>query len=410
MNSNETWSVVMIRAFPLGIKILSDDRIDPEQSSPRSSIPDVIIAEVDGDRLIAFTCVESINAPLIKPDNVAGERETLVSVRARLAPDVFFSRYPRQEALAQIENGLLKGFPGATAARAGLGVMAILTRRRQGLMELATLDKPGEYFAFLRDAIELDPNLSEVARTCASEIAKVLYRSKAEAGLIEQMDDRSIPVYKEPYQSIFLAGVYNYLSTNGQHSLNIDSYLKRYQSSDHYKNCVDMLSDFFANSYGRNLEAVYLPKALVKHLVDRGAKITTTALYSANALHKREDSALYIKAGYDWRAIFGLTKFKGDDAETRAASWVQHELELFSRKDSSESDFWSGVETERCVTARDILKAIREVDPEGFEQIVSKLPQWTKLACLALGVLAIQEVESVPAAGRDRALSSDLGL
>lgn len=400
----------MIRAFPLGINILSDDRIDPEQCGPRLSSPDVIIAEIDGDRLIAFTCVKSVDVPLNVTGIVTGERKSLLSVLARLEPEEFFSRYPRQDAFAQIEKDLLASFPGATAAQAGLGVMAMLTRRRQGLMELASLEKPAEYFRLLHDAIELDPSLAEVAQHHAGEIAKVLYRSTAEAGLVEQLDDRIIPVYIEPYQSIFLGGFYNYLSRNGQHSLNIDSYLNRYLSNEHYKNCIDMLTRFFTSGYGRNLEAVYLPKALVKHLVDQGAKITTTDLFSARALHKLEDSALYIRAGYNWRSIFSLTKYKGDDPASRAAVWVQRELELFSMKDSSENDFWSGIETGRCVTARDILKAIREVDPKGFGHIVAKLPQWTKLACLALGVLAIQEVESVPAAGRDRALSSDLGL
>lgn len=400
----------MIRAFPQGMQILSNNRLTPEQCSPRSSSSDVIIAEVDGDQLIAFTCVKSIEVPLIITDFVEGERKTDLSVTARLEPEVFFSRYPREDAFAQIEKDLLAGFPGATAAQAGLGVMAMLTRRRQGLMELASVEKPAEYFRLLHDAIELDPGLAEVAQDYAGEVAKVLYRSKAESGLVEQLDDQIVPVYNEPYQSIFLEGFYGYLSTNGQHNLNLDSYLKRYASNDHYRNCVDMISNFFSNSYGKNLEAVFLPKDFVRHLVGRGIKITASDLFSARALHKPEDSALYIRAGYNWKSSFSLTKYKGDDPETRASIWAQRELELFSMKDSSESDFWSGMETERCVTARDILKAIREVDQEGFGRIVSKLPQWTKLACLALGVLSIQEVEGVPAAGRDRMLSSDLGL
>lgn len=400
----------MFRAFHQTILVTQAGKIADVQNTPRKAFTDFLIAKLDGNDIVEYTG-SSRNPVEFAVKNGVFPHETQASLKARyIEPEAFLAKYPFQEIAEGVESSMLVHFPGATAALAGLGALAILVRRGEGMLELASLEKPGDYFAPLARAIEFDRSLVEIAEGLAPQIAALIYRHDLVRGLTEHLPDQDYPVYQEPFRSIYLEGYKRYLEHDGGSDVSERWLSEVGVRTEHVKNLNAMLKDFYRSVDGRDCEALFVQKDLLRQITADGIRLKASDSYAPRALETHETADLYIEAGYNWRLSPSLTVYRQPDPHAKASAWAQDMLVIFKSKNSKDSGFWELAGADQCAQGRNILKAIKSSDPKGFELIKNQLPQWTKLACLALGVLTIKEVENVPAAGRDSNLAGDLGL
>jgi len=400
----------MIKAFHQSIVVTQAGKVADVQNIPRKAFTDFLIADVDGDNIVSYT--GSSRNPVefeVKNGSLAPEAMDALKAR-RLSPEEFLAKHSRQEISGGVEKSLLVHFPGATAPLSGLGALAIVARRGEGMLDLASLEKPGDYFPVLAKAIEFDPRLVEVAVEKAQEIGRLIYRNGLVNGMTEQLSEQQYPVYQEPFRSIYLEGYKRYLENDGSSDIS-QSWLSQVATrTEHGKKLTAMFDEFYRTEEGSQCEALFVHKDLLRQLTDKGIMLKASNQYAPRALDKNEDIALFIQAGYDWRLSPALTAYRQPDSHEKASVWAQDMLKIFKSKNSNDSGFWELANAKECAMGRDILIAIKKSDPEGFELIKKKLPQWAKLGCMAMGVLSIKEVENVPAVGRDNRMAQDLGL
>lgn len=400
----------MIKAFHQSIVVTQAGRIADVQNTPRRAFSDFLIAKVDGDNIIEYTG-SSHNPVEFEIKNGALPPQTQNTLLARrLSPEQFLAKHLLPEIIVGVEKSLLGHFPKATAALTGLGVLAMVVRRAEGMLDLASLEKPGDYFPMLAKAIEFDPGLIEVATAHAPQIGRLIYRSGIVNGLMEQLSEQQCRVYEEPFRSIYFEGYKRYLEFDGASDISQRWLAQVGSRTEHVKNVTAMFDDFYRSEEGRHCEAIFVQEDFLRLLTDKGIVLQASDHYAPRALDKSDKAALYIQAGYDWRLSPSLTAYRQFDPYAKAAAWAQDMLKIFKSKNSNDSGFWELASAKECAEGRDILKAIKKSDPEGFELIKNQLPQWAKLGCMAMGVLSIKEVENVPAAGRDNSMAQDLGI
>lgn len=402
----------MIHAFSPTILVTATGKVAQHQSTPRRALNEFLLAKVKDNKIEAYTSHTHPDGQTIHFQKADQTLDPLFEVELKdryLPPSDFMQQYPLCEVIQDVEAGILSRYPSSSAALSGLGALAILARRERGMLELATLEKPEDYFDALKIAIQYDPSLTDVAVRCAPTIAEHLYRSKAQSGLTEQIDNTCCPIYKEPYRSIYLEGLNTYLR-NGGPDVSLDWVVITQSKNDHAGKVLPVLVDYFAAGKGCEIEAHFLPDELLKHLISNNVQLKTSDIYAATALEKDNFAPMMIRAGYDWRLSPSLAKFHNGDSIQKGADWAQEMLKIFKGKDLNNSDFWGLNGAEDSAKGRDILSAIKAGDPAGFNKILSNLPRWAKMGCLALGVLSIHEVENVPSVGRDKSMSRDLGL
>lgn len=396
----------MIRAFFSFIRLDTERLVTPDQSEPRSPMPQLILAKLKDGEIVHFSCAPK-TPPKLVIDVDASEAEEIDEIRTEiesryLHPVDFIAAYGLDTIRRDLQDGVLKRYPTGSSANQAVVAVDMLGRGAKATLNHAcNMQKPVNFFEALHEVLAFYPGFDREISPIYRELGQAIFKGSKAADLINNQSDWEQHIVNGgPDRAIVIEGVIQEMFAGNGRFL-------RTSISD------DAIDHIFSDPRMSEVDAYVLSPQLLALANQKGVQFKIDPDRSALAF-TNGNVWQYIEAGYDWKVLPVLTEYPSYDhgGTGSLALYIQHSLEPTLAHSSESPVFWDGSRAAHLELPRRIAKAIAAADPASFAEAFAMLSQNEQLACVAEGYVerSFVDMETIPQAGLSRILENDLGL